>query len=72
MDGSCHCRPGWTLLDCSKKVWDGGVVRSDFSESSEGWRVHNNSCPGLLEVGAVQLLSSADPWRLNAPGNPKP
>lgn len=50
MDGSCHCRPGWTLLDCSKKVWDGGVVRSDFSASSEGWRVHNNSCPGLLEA----------------------
>jgi hypothetical protein len=20
LDGSCHCRPGWTLLDCSK-VW---------------------------------------------------
>jgi hypothetical protein len=50
MDGGCHCRPGWTLLDCSKKVWENGVVRSDFSQSSEGWRVHNNSCPGFLEA----------------------
>ena len=29
---------------------DGGVIRSDFSLSSEGWRVHNNSCPGLLDA----------------------
>ena len=50
MDGSCHCRPGWTLPDCSKKIWDGGEIRSDFSLSSEGWRVHNNSCPGLLDA----------------------
>ena len=28
---------------------DGGVIRSDFSLSSEGWRVHNNSCPGTFE-----------------------
>ena len=62
MDGSCHCRPGWTLLDCSKKVWDGGgAVRSDFSESSEGWRVYNNSCPGLLEVGGVGRRSRVLP-----------
>ena len=49
MDGQCYCRPGWTLPDCSKKIWDGGIIRSDFSLSSEGWRVHNNSCPGKFE-----------------------
>ena len=59
MDGSCHCRPGWTRLDCSKKVWDVAAVRSDFSESSEGWRVHNNSCPGLLEVRGGRNLRLA-------------
>ena len=49
MDGQCYCRPGWTLPDCSKKIWDGGIIRSDFSLSSEGWRVHNNSCRGKFE-----------------------
>ena len=51
MDGSCHCRPGWTLPDCSKKIPPGAWrVRSDFSLGSEGWRSHNNSCAGVLET----------------------
>ena len=52
LDGSCHCRPGWTLLDCSKFVdlEKGVVTRSDFALGPEGWRVHNNSCLGVLDV----------------------
>ena len=51
LDGSCHCRPGWTLLDCSKFIdlEKGVVVRSDFALGPEGWRVHNNSCLGVLD-----------------------
>ena len=51
LDGSCHCRPGWTLLDCSKFVdlEKGVVTRSDFALGPEGWRVHNNSCLGVLD-----------------------
>ena len=61
MDGSCHCRPGWTLLDCSKKVRvTTAAVRSDFSESSEGWRVHNNSCAGVLDTAVGRGKGSID------------
>ena len=57
MDGSCHCRPGWTLLDCSKFVdlERGVVTRSDFALGSEGWRVHNNSCLGVLDTVDAEI-----------------
>ena len=47
MDGSCHCRPGWTTPDCSKKIPPGGAkVRSDFALGDEGWRSFRNGCAG--------------------------
>ena len=57
LDGSCHCRPGWTLLDCSKFVdlERGVVTRSDFALGSEGWRVHNNSCLGVLDTVDAEI-----------------
>ena len=52
-----HCRPGWTLLDCSKFVdlERGVVTRSDFALGSEGWRVHNNSCLGVLDTVDAEI-----------------
>ena len=62
LDGSCHCRPGWTLLDCSVFIdlEKGVVTRSDFALGSEGWRVYNNSCLGVLDAVDAETPSAAE------------
>ena len=65
MDGSCACKDGWSYVDCSRAEPSSFIVKSEFTDSPEGWTVYNNSCSGIL---AESILSgdSYDPFAINS------